>query len=155
MEWLESTAEGLTIINLKGEIDLQFSPALRALLQTQLKKHVPILLLDFGEVDYIDSSGLATLVEYYQQSRSHSARIAADGRGDVCRGLGLGEPAAGTRTTVDRRDRHRPQRLGGDGGIRYNEGVGRDRSFAGDGHQSDSVSGRAPVPGDGDHAAGA
>jgi len=76
MEWLESTAEGLTIINLKGEIDLQFSPALRALLQTQLKKHVAILLLDFGEVDYIDSSGLATLVEYYQQSRSHSGRIA-------------------------------------------------------------------------------
>ena len=76
MEWSENTAEGLTIISLKGEIDLQFSPALRALLQTQLKKHVPILLLDFGEVDYIDSSGLATLVEYYQQSRSHSGRIA-------------------------------------------------------------------------------
>jgi len=32
--------------------------------------HVPILLLDFSEVSYIDSSGLATLVEYYQQSRS-------------------------------------------------------------------------------------
>ena len=76
MEWAESTAEGLTIISLKGEIDLQFSPALRALLQTQLKKHVPVLLLDFGEVEYIDSSGLATLVEYYQQSRSHGGRIA-------------------------------------------------------------------------------
>ena len=76
MEWAENTAEGLTIISLKGEIDLQFSPALRALLQTQLKKHVPILLLDFSEVGYIDSSGLATLVEYYQQSRSHGGRIA-------------------------------------------------------------------------------
>ena len=75
MEWAEYTAEGLTIISLKGEIDLQFSPALRALLQTQLKKRVPILLLDFSEVDYIDSSGLATLVEYYQQSRSHGGRI--------------------------------------------------------------------------------
>jgi anti-sigma B factor antagonist len=76
MEWAESTVEGLTIISLKGEIDLQFSPALRALLQTQLKKNVPILLLDFSEVDYIDSSGLATLVEYYQQARSHGGRIA-------------------------------------------------------------------------------
>src|SRR5882724_10318263 len=76
MEWAENTVEGLATISLKGEIDLQFSPALRTLLQTQLKKHVPILLLDFSEVSYIDSSGLATLVEYYQQSRSHGGRIA-------------------------------------------------------------------------------
>jgi anti-sigma B factor antagonist len=76
MEWAENTVEGVTIINLKGEIDLQFSPALRTLLQTQLKKHVPILVMDFSEVGYIDSSGLATLVEYYQQSRSYGGRIA-------------------------------------------------------------------------------
>lgn len=76
MEWMESAAEGVTIFRLKGEIDLQASPALRALLQAQSKKHVPVLLLDFSEVVYIDSSGLATLVEYYQQSRSHGGRIA-------------------------------------------------------------------------------
>ena len=76
MEWLENTTEGLTVISLKGEIDLQFSPALRGLLQTQSKKHLPILLLDFSEVGYIDSSGLATLVEYYQQARSYGGRIA-------------------------------------------------------------------------------
>jgi len=76
MEWTESTVEGLTIISLKGEIDLQFSPALRTLLQTQLKHRVTILLLDFSGVAYIDSSGLATLVEYYQQARSHGGRMA-------------------------------------------------------------------------------
>lgn len=76
MEWAENTAEGLTIISLKGEIDLQQSPKLRALLQTQLKRRVAALLLDFSDVSYIDSSGLATLVEYYQQSREQGGRIA-------------------------------------------------------------------------------
>jgi len=33
-------------------------------------------VLDFSEVKYIDSSGLATLVEYYKNSRGYSGRLA-------------------------------------------------------------------------------
>jgi len=40
---------------------------------------IPALLLDFTQVGYIDSSGLATLVEYYQISRSYAGRIALTG----------------------------------------------------------------------------
>jgi len=76
---VETTAEGVTTIQLKGEIDLQESPRLRAVLQTQLKCQVMALLLDFSEVSYIDSSGLATLVEYYQHCLLYDGRIALTG----------------------------------------------------------------------------
>ena len=79
VEWIVSTTDGVTIIRLKGEIDLLHSPDLRALLQTQLKNQVAALLVDFTEVSYIDSSGLATLVEYYQKSQPYGGRVALAG----------------------------------------------------------------------------
>jgi len=70
------TLEGdIVILNLKGDIDLHHSPKLRELLQSKVKEKCPKLLLDFSEVGYIDSSGLATLVEYYQGSRTYSGKI--------------------------------------------------------------------------------
>lgn len=79
MEWQESAENGVVIVRLEGEIDLHYSPRLRDLLQTKVDSRIPALLLDFSGVQYIDSSGLATLVEYYQQSRSYSGRIAIAG----------------------------------------------------------------------------
>lgn len=79
MNWKELTDGGVLIICLSGDIDLQHSPKLRQLLQTKASERVPALLLDFTEVKYVDSSGLATLVEYYQKSRSYSGQIALAG----------------------------------------------------------------------------
>ena len=52
---------------------------MRQLLQEKAAEQVSALILDFTEVKYIDSSGLATLVEYYQNSRSYSGQIALAG----------------------------------------------------------------------------
>jgi anti-sigma B factor antagonist len=79
MEWNELAVDGLIIVTLKGDIDLQHSPEMRQLLQCKAHIRTPSLLLDFSAVKYIDSSGLATLVEYYQNSRSYSGRIALAG----------------------------------------------------------------------------
>ena len=79
MNWKELADEGVHIISLSGDIDLQHSPKMRQLLQSKATQRVPALLLDFSEVKYIDSSGLATLVEYYQKSRSYSGQIALAG----------------------------------------------------------------------------
>jgi anti-sigma B factor antagonist len=79
MNWQEITADGVLIIYLSGEIDLQHSPKMRQLLQSKASDRIPALLLDFTQVGYIDSSGLATLVEYYQISRSYAGRIALAG----------------------------------------------------------------------------
>jgi len=70
MESSERTESGVAVIALRGEIDLAASPALRTLLREKSADRCPALILDFAEVDYIDSSGLATLVEYCREARA-------------------------------------------------------------------------------------
>jgi anti-sigma B factor antagonist len=79
MEWREVTADGVLILELSGEIDLQHSPTMRRLLQAKAVERVPALILDFTAVKYIDSSGLATLIEYYQNSRVYAGKMAVAG----------------------------------------------------------------------------
>ena len=74
-------------IKLTGEIDLQHSPKLRQLLQSKVSLRVPIILLDFTEVKYIDSSGLATLVEYYKSARAYSGQMAVAGLSNRVRSI--------------------------------------------------------------------
>jgi anti-sigma B factor antagonist len=76
MEFVEIQDGSLLILNLKGDIDLQHSPKLRAHLQSKVQSKCPVLLVNFAEVNYIDSSGLATFVEYYQSARQFSGKIA-------------------------------------------------------------------------------
>lgn len=76
MEFAEVEDGGIFILNLKGDIDLHHSPTLRGLLQKKIEAKCPALIVNFEEVNYIDSSGLATLVEYYQGCRSYSGKIA-------------------------------------------------------------------------------
>ena len=87
MDWTEHVAERLVIIKLSGEIDLQTSPKLRELLQLKAEAKVPFLLLDFSDVKYIDSSGLATLVEYYKCSSRYSGRMAVAGANNRVRSI--------------------------------------------------------------------
>ncbi len=77
---IEKTGSGNTItLRLSGEIDLHASPTLRSELQDCVRSKSPNLLLDFSNVDYIDSSGLATLIEYVRESGSFGGKIALFG----------------------------------------------------------------------------
>jgi anti-sigma B factor antagonist len=64
-----------TVLRPAGEIDLHTSPALRAELQTCLSEKTPCLLLDFDSVDYIDSGGLAALIEYIKGASAFSGKF--------------------------------------------------------------------------------
>lgn len=66
---------GIVIFELEGEVDLETSPKLRqALLQhVNAGKSVCVGMQD---VAYIDSSGIASLVEAYQTSRRNSSGFA-------------------------------------------------------------------------------
>jgi len=61
---------GVSVITLKGEVDLKNSPDARKVILNSLKrrKHV---LVDMSCVAYIDSSGVASLVEGLQYARSN------------------------------------------------------------------------------------
>jgi anti-sigma B factor antagonist len=76
MQWTESKDNEFTILNLTGEVDLQHSPVLRKLLQEKIKARNSALIIDFSGVEYIDSSGLATLVEYRRDSRGYGGEFA-------------------------------------------------------------------------------
>lgn len=76
MEIAEKTEGEVLVLSVTGEIDLNQSPSLRATLRAKAAAKAPCLLLDFSAVVYIDSSGLATLIEYYQNSRAYSGKLA-------------------------------------------------------------------------------
>ena len=57
------------LLELGGEIDLHYSPDLREKILASLKDGRP-LLIDMAEVSYIDSSGIASLVEGFQTAKS-------------------------------------------------------------------------------------
>jgi anti-sigma B factor antagonist len=59
---------GTTIVDLQGTIDLGNSPTLRTSLFETLQA-VPRLALNMSRVEYIDSSGIATLIEVFKKAR--------------------------------------------------------------------------------------
>ncbi len=78
MECTTRLENGFTIIALCGEVDLHFSPKAREIILKHLqdKNHV---LVDLSAVTYIDSSGVASLVEGFQHARTHDLKFALVG----------------------------------------------------------------------------
>ncbi len=75
MQISERTEDGIPVVSITGDIDLESSPQLRTFLRTKVSQKTPKLLLDFGGVNYIDSSGLATLIEYFQGVQGFSGKL--------------------------------------------------------------------------------
>ena len=78
MECSTRLENGFTIIALCGEVDLHYSPKAREIILKHLqdKKHI---LVDLSDVTYIDSSGVASLVEGFQHARTHNLKFALMG----------------------------------------------------------------------------
>lgn len=69
-------SKGSTILDVSGDIDLSHSPAMRKALLGEIKeKKVPKVFLNLKEVRYIDSSGIASLVEGLKASRDMGSRL--------------------------------------------------------------------------------
>ena len=59
----------ISVLDCSGDIDLYSSPRLREALLAEIKADGPGVLVNMSAVAYIDSSGIATLVEGLQLSR--------------------------------------------------------------------------------------
>ena len=66
---------GAKVVALSGDVDLGHSPTLRKALMELMFEHAHVVV-DLSAVTYIDSSGIAGLVEAYQMSRKNSTRFA-------------------------------------------------------------------------------
>jgi len=54
---------GVAVITPRGTVDLYSSPRLREVLMKLLKRKTTKIVVNLADVDYMDSSGLATLIE--------------------------------------------------------------------------------------------
>ena len=67
------------ILALEGEIDLHRSPQVRETLEPLVSQKVARILLDFSQVSYIDSSGLALMIETLQRIQGYGGKFAMFG----------------------------------------------------------------------------
>lgn len=73
------------VLPLEGEIDLHISPAISASLQAMVKKKPKTLVVDLSRVSYIDSSGLAVLIEAMQNIQEYGGKFALVGLQETVR----------------------------------------------------------------------
>ncbi|MGE5518135.1 MAG: STAS domain-containing protein [Bacteroidota bacterium] len=72
---METQERGTTVVvSLAGEIDLQHSPTVRRQLMELMFERRDVLV-ELAHVSYIDSSGIACLVEAYQMARKNANRF--------------------------------------------------------------------------------
>jgi anti-sigma B factor antagonist len=75
-----------TIFDISGDIDLATSPELRRALLRELRElRIPRVVLNLKEVRYIDSSGVASLVEGLKASRDLGSRLVLFGLNSAVR----------------------------------------------------------------------
>jgi len=65
---------GTTIVDVTGDIDMVTSPGLRKTLMESLKK-TPRLVVNMRGVRYVDSSGIASLVEVLKEARNTKKKL--------------------------------------------------------------------------------
>ncbi len=76
MSGIESeTVGGVVLIRLSGEVDLSWSQHVRKAVLAALEDN-PAVGVELSQVSYIDSSGIAALVEGFQSARARGSRSA-------------------------------------------------------------------------------
>lgn len=75
MEIERSEYQGNQVIAPCGDIDMHSSPDLRETLLVLTKKKITPLFVDFKDVNYIDSSGIATFVESLKAIKSYGGQL--------------------------------------------------------------------------------
>ena len=78
--------EKVTIFDISGDIDLASSPQLRKALLRELRElRMPRVVLNLAAVRYMDSSGVASLVEALKASRDSGSRLVLFGLNSALR----------------------------------------------------------------------
>jgi anti-sigma B factor antagonist len=68
---------------LGGEIDLHFAPVFRTLLEQQTVVPTEALVLDLSDVTFIDSSGIAVIIEHLRSATRRAHTFCIGGMSDA------------------------------------------------------------------------
>src|SRR5438105_7564267 len=75
------------VLPLKGEIDLHVSPSVTASLNAMIEKKPERLVVDLTDVTYIDSAGLAALIEAMQKVEAYGGKFLLAGLQETVRSI--------------------------------------------------------------------
>lgn len=67
--------DGSVIMDLSGDVDMHSSPTLRTELLKVVEGGAPAVVINLEAVEFMDSSGLATLVEALQLTRQKQSKL--------------------------------------------------------------------------------
>lgn len=87
MEVLVENRDGAVFVTPIGDVDLSCSRELQEKLRSAMSPAPKRMIVNLEKVPYMDSSGVATLVEAMQIARKHSMRLVLCGMQDKVRSI--------------------------------------------------------------------
>jgi len=87
MHVTHSKIKDFVAVAIDGEVDLNSSPQLRKVFTEILSQGASKILINFVKVSYIDSSGLATLIEMMQRLKKENGQMRLVGMSDKVKSL--------------------------------------------------------------------
>lgn len=84
---MPATLPKTEILALDGEIDLHRSPEIKDLLRPLVQRKAPRILLDLSDVTYMDSSGLAVVIEALQSVLAYGGKFGLFGLQESVRSI--------------------------------------------------------------------
>jgi len=70
-----SENNGISVCKVDGEIDINTAVEVKKIFDNLIKEKKEKIVINMEKVDYVDSSGLATLVELLKNFRKYGARL--------------------------------------------------------------------------------
>lgn len=67
--------DGKTIVHIRGEVDMHKSPELEKVLDELTQKKTNEIIVNLSQTFYLDSSGIATLVECLRKVRAYDGKF--------------------------------------------------------------------------------
>ena len=83
MRLISDIQERVRILALAGEIDLHFAPIFRTLLEQPTAVPAEALVLDLSDVTFIDSSGIAVIIEHLRSATRRANTFCIGGMSDA------------------------------------------------------------------------
>ena len=84
MEVKSFQQDGVVVYQVNGEINISTSPVLKKQFEQQVPKKI---VVDLEKVSYVDSSGLATLVEILKKTKGQGGSLALAGLSEKVKSL--------------------------------------------------------------------
>jgi anti-anti-sigma factor len=85
MRLISDIQQRVRILALAGEIDLHFAPVFRTLLEQPTEVPADALVLDLAEVTFLDSSGIAVIIEHLRSAARRAKTFCIGGTSEAVR----------------------------------------------------------------------